>query len=128
MSTRCPRPVMSGGRQHPERPPYRREEPASCSVRSVNTRESINGGGGLSAGEQGGKALGFVRGLGVTAVQGMRAGGGHAIRHLEAGGLIPSVGSLTSHVRAFVHIAVPFLANASDTLLWTIVGLPDIYF
>jgi hypothetical protein len=124
MSTRCPRPVMSGGRPHPERPPYRREEPASCSVCSVNTRASINGGGGLSAGEHGGKALGFVRRLGVTAVQGMRAGGGHAIRHLEAGGLIPSAGSLTSRVSAFEYIAVPILENPTDTFPWTLGGLP----
>ena len=78
----------------------------------------------MSAGEQGGKALGFVRGLGVTAVQGMRAGGGHAIRHLEAGGLIPSVGSLTSRVRVFEHIAVPILENPTDTFPWTLGGLP----
>ena len=57
---------------------------------------SINGGGGLDAsGDQGGKALGFVRGLGVTAVQRhARRGEGTLYRHLEAGGLHSECGEL----------------------------------
>ena len=54
----------------------------------------------------------------------MRAGGGHAIRHLEAAGLIPSAGSLASRVRAFEHIAVPILENPAYTFPWTLGGLP----
>lgn len=69
-------------------------------------------------------ALGFAQGSGATALQGMRAGGGHAMRHLEAAGLIPSTGSLASRVRVFARIAVPILENPASTFPWLLGGLP----
>jgi hypothetical protein len=54
-----------------------------------------------------------------AAFNGMRGGGGHAIRHLE-GILIPKTGSLQSRVDAFKALATPILKNPLHAANWRI--------
>lgn len=65
------------------------------------------------------RAIGFATGTAETALDGMRNGGGHAIRHLE-GNLIPNTGSLQSRVDAFKALATPILENPVHTANWRI--------
>jgi hypothetical protein len=64
-------------------------------------------------------SIGFAPGAAKSALEGMRGGGGHAIRHLE-GSLIPSGGSLQSRVDAFTDIAIPILESPVHTASWRI--------
>ena len=74
----------------------------------------------LLSGAAGRAAVGFARGTGRTALEGMRGGGGHAIRHLQREGLIPNTGSLSSQVDAFAEIATPILEKPTHSAAWRI--------
>lgn len=66
--------------------------------------------------------ISFAKGLGETALTGMRNGGGHAIRKLQ-GVIIPNTGSLASRVRAFKNIAIPILEKPLHSASWRIGGM-----
>ncbi len=55
-----------------------------------------------------------------SACQGMRSGGGHAMRHLIDEGLIPNAGSLQSRAKSFEDITAPILVAPSSTFDWKI--------
>ena len=65
------------------------------------------------------KNIGFISGTASTALDGMRAGGGHAIRHLE-GKVLPNTGSLQSRVEKFKDIAIPILEKPQHTANWRV--------
>ena len=66
-------------------------------------------------------SVGFAPGTGISALDGMRGGGGHAIRHLE-GDIIPNKGSLTSRLEAFKEVAVPILEAPKKSADWRVGG------
>jgi hypothetical protein len=61
------------------------------------------------------RPIGFSADTVDTAFDGMRGGGGHAIRHLQNDGLIPNTGSLASRVDAFKGVTRNILTNPSKT-------------
>ncbi len=76
-------------------------------------------GPGHAYSEGAGTAIGFAKGATETALDGMRGGGGHAIRKIQ-GKLIPNTGSLASRVEAFSQIAKPILENPMHTANWRV--------
>ncbi len=67
-------------------------------------------------------ALGFAPDAVHTAFEDMRAGGGHAIRHLERTGLLPTGGRLAERVTAFITLATPILQHPTRSFDWRIGG------
>jgi YD repeat-containing protein len=67
-------------------------------------------GGGASRG-----AVGFADDAVASAYQGMRSGGGHAMRHLMDEGLMPNSGSLASRAQIFEDLTSPILRNPSHS-------------
>jgi hypothetical protein len=63
-------------------------------------------------------AIGFTDDAVGTAYQGMRSGGGHAMRHLMDEGLIPNSGSLASRAGLFEDLTSPILTNPAKTFDW----------
>lgn len=63
-------------------------------------------------------AIGFADDAVGSAYQGMRSGGGHAIRHLRDKGLISNSGSLASQVSQFERLTSPILRSPSSTFDW----------
>lgn len=63
-------------------------------------------------------AIGFSDDAVGSAYQGMRSGGGHAIRHLRDEGLISNSGSLASQVSQFENLTSPILRSPSSTFDW----------
>lgn len=63
-------------------------------------------------------AIGFADDAVGSAYQGMRSGGGHAIRHLRDEGLIANSGSLASQVSQFEKLTSPILRSPSSTFDW----------
>jgi RHS repeat-associated protein len=63
-------------------------------------------------------AIGFADDAVGSAYQGMRSGGGHAMRHLMDEGLIPNAGSLASRAATFQDLTSPILRNPSATFNW----------
>lgn len=63
-------------------------------------------------------AIGFTDDAVGSAYQGMRSGGGHAMRHLIDEGLIPNSGSLASRASTFQDLTSPILTNPSATFNW----------
>lgn len=68
--------------------------------------------------------IGFTPGLGETALNGMRSGGGHAIRHLQAAGLISSTGSLANRVSEARALLTPLLESPITTFSWKVGATP----
>lgn len=66
--------------------------------------------------------IGFAKGYGADAVDGMRKGGGHAIKHLIDAGIVPNKGTLAFKVGEFEKIAVPILENPTVTSSWRVGG------
>ncbi len=62
--------------------------------------------------------IGFADDAVGSAYQGMRSGGGHAMRHLMDEGLIPNSGSLASRAGIFEDLTSPILRNPSSTFNW----------
>jgi hypothetical protein len=60
-------------------------------------------------------AVGFADDAVVSAYQGMRSGGGRAIRHLRDEGLIANSGSLSSQVAEFEQLTSPILRAPTRT-------------
>ncbi len=67
-------------------------------------------------------AIGFAPDAVHTAFEDMRAGGGHAIRHLERTGLLPSGGRLAERVAAFIALTTPILLRPTHSFDWRIGG------
>ena len=67
-------------------------------------------------------AIGFANDAVGSAYQGMRSGGGHAIRHLRDEGLIANSGSLDSQVAQFEQLTSPILRSPAKTFDWTLGG------
>ena len=67
-------------------------------------------------------AIGFAPDVVHTAFEGMRVGGGHAIRHLERTGLLPSGGRLAERVVAFITLVTPILQHPMHSFDWRIGG------
>lgn len=65
------------------------------------------------------REIGLAPAAAESALNGMRNGGGHAIRHIE-GTLIPKTGSLQSRVEAFKALATPILENPIHSTNWRI--------
>ncbi|KQQ94606.1 hypothetical protein ASF62_11090 [Leifsonia sp. Leaf325] len=65
-------------------------------------------------------AVGLGADAASAAFQGMRAEGGHAIRHLREEGLIPNTGSLSSQVSKFEQATSPILTSPSATFDWRV--------
>lgn len=65
-------------------------------------------------------AIGFTDDAVGTAYQGMRSGGGHAMRHLMDEGLIPNSGSLASRAGLFEDLTSPILTSPAKTFDWTL--------
>jgi hypothetical protein len=63
-------------------------------------------------------AIGFTDDAVGTAYQGMRSGGGHAMRHLMDEGLIPNSGSLASRASLFEDLTSPILTDPAKTFDW----------
>ena len=68
--------------------------------------------------EGGTTAIGFADDAVASAYQGMRSGGGHAMRHLIDEGLIPNAGSLSSRAQAFQELTSPVLRNPTASFDW----------
>jgi len=56
------------------------------------------------------------------AYQGMRSGGGHAMRHLIDEGLVPNAGSLASRAQAFERLTSPILRSPAASFDWRLGG------
>ena len=67
-------------------------------------------------------AIGFANDAVGSAYQGMRSGGGHAIRHLRDEGLIANSGSLDSQVAQFEQLTSPILRSPAKTFDWALGG------
>jgi hypothetical protein len=67
-------------------------------------------------------AVGFAQGAAESAFQGMRGGGGHAMRKLIDEGLIPNSGSLASRTTLFQKLLAPVLQNPTHTFNWSVGG------
>jgi RHS repeat-associated protein len=67
-----------------------------------------------------GRAIGFADDAVGSAYQGMRSGGGHAMRHLMDEGLIPNAGSIASRARQFEDLTSPILRNPTKSFDWRI--------
>jgi hypothetical protein len=65
------------------------------------------------------REIGLAPAAAEGALNGMRNGGGHAIRHIE-GTLIPKTGSLQSRVEAFKALATPILEKPIHSTNWRI--------
>lgn len=63
-------------------------------------------------------AVGFADDAVSSAYQGMRSGGGHAMRHLIDEGLIPNSGNLASRASLFEDLTSPILRNPSSSFNW----------
>ncbi len=72
--------------------------------------------GGL--GDAANSGIGFADDAVGSAYQGMRSGGGHAIRHLRDEGLISNSGSLASQVSQFEKLTSPILRSPTSTFDW----------
>ena len=67
---------------------------------------------------------GFTIDTVADAFTGMRADGGHAIRHLMDEGFIPNAGSLASRTGLFQNLTKGILTNPTATFNWNLRGLP----
>ena len=65
-------------------------------------------------------AVGFADDAVASAYQGMRSGGGHAIRHLRDEGLIANSGSLSSQVAQFEQLTSPILRAPTRAFDWRV--------
>lgn len=63
-------------------------------------------------------AVGFADDAVGSAYQGMRSGGGHAIRHLRDEGLVSNSGSLASQVSQFEQLTSPILRSPTAAFDW----------
>ncbi|MBK8236406.1 MAG: RHS repeat-associated core domain-containing protein [Deltaproteobacteria bacterium] len=63
-------------------------------------------------------AIGFSSDAVASAYEGMRSGGGHAMRHLIDEGLIANSGSLASRARLFEQLTSPILRNPVKSFSW----------
>jgi RHS repeat-associated protein len=88
---------------------------AEATVAEAGTAEGVVARGG-------GRAIGFADDAVGSAFQGMRSGGGHAMRHLIDEGLIPNAGSLASRAQKFQDLVAPILSNPTKTFGWRIGG------
>ncbi len=66
--------------------------------------------------------IGFSADTVRSAYQGMRSGGGHAMRHLIKEGLIPNAGSLAQRAQQFERLTSPILTSPSKTFDWVLGG------
>ena len=66
------------------------------------------------------QAIGFARGTAETAFEGMRSGGGHAMRKLISEGLIPNSGSLSSRVQTMKNLLTPVLESPARSFNWRV--------
>jgi RHS repeat-associated protein len=84
---------------------------------------SITGKGGAGA-KEGVKRLaaGFSADTASSAFQGMRNGGGHAMRHLIDDGIIPNKGSVAAKAQIFEEKLSPVLTSPSATFDWKLGG------
>ena len=69
------------------------------------------------------QAIGFAPGTAQTAFEGIRAGGGHAIRHLQQAGLVPRRGRLERQVEVFRRRVTPLLEHPMHSFDWRIGGI-----
>ena len=76
----------------------------------------------LKAGGGAARAVGFADDVVASAFQGMRSGGGHAMRHLLSAGLIPNAGSLASRGQAFERLTSSILRRPSASFDWKLGG------
>jgi RHS repeat-associated protein len=65
-------------------------------------------------------AFGFTSDTVTSAFQGMRSGGGHAMRHLIDEGLIPNAGSLAGRAKLFEKLTAPILEHPTSTFDWAL--------
>jgi RHS repeat-associated protein len=68
------------------------------------------------------RAIGFADDAVASAYQGMRSGGGHAMRHLIDEGLILNAGSLASRAQAFEGLTSPILRSPAASFDWRLGG------
>ncbi|WP_203656137.1 RHS repeat-associated core domain-containing protein, partial [Demequina activiva] len=73
---------------------------------------------GAKAGAAANPVVGFADEAVGSAYQGMRSGGGHAIRNLRDKGLIANKGSLASQVAEFQQLTSPMLRSPAKTFDW----------
>jgi hypothetical protein len=66
--------------------------------------------------------IGFTPDTVASAFQGMRSGGGHAMRHLIEEGLIPNSGSLSARAGMFERMISPILVGPAKTFDWKLGG------
>jgi len=90
----------------------RADEDADAAQDAVDDATTVATGGGI----------GLTDDAVSSAYQGMRSGGGHAIRHLREEGLIPDSGSLASQVRQFEELTTPILQSPSSSFDWRLGG------
>ena len=72
----------------------------------------------IRAGVAGKGIIGFTQDTVGSAFQGMRSGGGHAMRHLIDEGLIPNAGSLQSRAALFENLTSPILTKPTAAFDW----------
>jgi hypothetical protein len=95
----------------------------------VDPSDPMRGGGGPGGGlcircflRAGGQIVGLTAAAARSAFDGMRGGGGHAIRHLIEAGIILNRGSLAAKLEQVRNIGTPILEKPLHSFEWMLRG------